>query len=152
MGIQIIASNRKAKFQYYLYDTYEAGIELRGSEIKSIRARQVSINEAYIRIDGNEAWLIDAYIAPYEQAGSFGHSPRRPRRLLLHRREIRKLWDQVRQKGMTIIPVKLYLKNGLAKIEIAVARGKKMHDKREAIAKRDAERDMARKMRRNSFR
>lgn len=148
MGIKIIATNRKAKFQFFLFDRYEAGIALRGSEIKSIRARQVSLNEAYIRVDGNEAWLVDAYIAPYEQASVYNHDPRRPRKLLLHRKEINKLWNQVRQKGMTIIPVKLYLKDGLAKLEIAVAKGKKMHDKREIIAKRDAERNMARRLRR----
>jgi SsrA-binding protein len=148
MSITTIATNRRAKFQFFLYDRYEAGIVLRGSEIKSIRARQVSLNEAYIRVDGEEAWLVDAYIAPYEQASVYNHDPRRPRKLLLHRKEINKLWDQVRQKGMTIIPVKLYLKNGLAKVEISVAKGKKLHDKRQVIAKRDAEREMARRLRR----
>jgi len=148
MSITIIATNRRAKFQFFLYDRYEAGIVLRGSEIKSIRARQVSLNEAYVRVDGEEAWLVDAYIAPYEQASVYNHDPRRPRKLLLHRKEIKKLWDQVRQKGMTIIPVKLYLKNGLAKVEISVAKGKKLHDKRQVIAKRDAEREMARRLRR----
>jgi len=148
MSITTIATNRRAKFQFFLYDRYEAGTVLRGSEIKSIRARQVSLNEAYIRVDGEEAWLVDAYIAPYEQASVYNHDPRRPRKLLLHRKEINKLWDQVRQKGMTIIPVKLYLKNGLAKVEISVAKGKKLHDKRQVIAKRDAEREMARRLRR----
>lgn len=144
MNGKIIATNRKAKRDYTLTDFYEAGLVLRGSEIKSIRARQVSLNEAYVYTDGQEAWLTDAYIAPYEQAGIFNHDPRRRRKLLLHRREIDRLWIQVRQKGMTIIPTKLYLKQGLAKVEIAVAKGKRQYDKRQAIAKRDTEREIER--------
>jgi SsrA-binding protein len=144
MNGKIIATNRKAKRDYILTDFYEAGLVLRGSEIKSIRARQVSLNEAYVYTDGQEAWLTDAYIAPYEQAGIFNHDPRRRRKLLLHRREIDRLWIQVRQKGMTIIPTKLYLKQGHAKVEIAVAKGKRQYDKRQAIAKRDTEREIER--------
>jgi SsrA-binding protein len=144
MNIKIVATNRKAKFEYFLLETIEAGIALQGSEIKSIRAGQVSLAEAYVQVDGHEAWLIDAHIAPYVQASKFGHEPRRPRKLLLHRDEIRKLWDTVRQKGVTIIPTRLYLKEGRAKVEIAVAKGKKLYDKREAIAKRDAEREIRR--------
>jgi len=146
-NIKIVATNRKAKFEYFLIETYEAGIALQGSEIKSIRAGQISLSEAFVQTDGKEAWLHDAHIAPYEQANRFNHDPVRPRRLLLHKKEIRKLWDAVRQKGMTIIPTRVYLKAGRAKIEIAVARGKKAYDKREAIAKRDRERDTAREMR-----
>lgn len=144
-GIKIVATNRKAKFEYFLYDKYEAGIALRGSEIKSIRAGQISLSEAYVQINEHEAWLMDSHIAPYEQSGRFfNHEPRRPRKLLLHREEIRKLWDDVRQKGMTIVPTRVYLKDSRAKVEIAVARGKKLYDKRNAIAKRDAERTLRR--------
>jgi len=145
---KVVATNRKAKFEYFLYDRYEAGLVLKGSEIKSIRAGQMSLAEAYIRVDGREAWLVDAHVAPYEQAGIYNHDPQRPRKLLLHRREIDKLWDQVRQKGMTVIPLRVYLKDGLAKIEIAVAKGKKSYDKRQTIAKRDAQRELERQLRR----
>jgi len=145
--VKVVATNRKAGHEFFLLERFEAGISLQGSEIKSIRAGQVSLAEAYVRVDGHEAWLEDAHIAPYEQAGQFNHEPRRPRRLLLHRREIRQLWDEVRQKGMTIVPTRIYLKDGRAKLEIAVAKGKKLYDKRQAIAKRDAEREFARDFR-----
>ncbi len=145
MNVKVVATNRKARFEYFLLETFEAGLALQGSEIKSVRAGQVSLSEAYIRVEnGREAWLVDAHIAPYVQASRFNHDPKRPRRLLLHRREIRTLWQAVRQKGMTIVPTRLYLKDGLAKLEIALARGKKLHDKREAIAQRDAEREIRR--------
>ena len=146
-NIKVVATNRKAKFEYFLIETFEAGVSLQGSEIKSIRAGQVSLSEAFVQIDGKEAWLRDAHIAPYEPANRFNHDPVRPRRLLLHKKEIRQLWDAVRQKGMTIIPTRVYLKAGRAKVEIALARGKKSYDKRESIAKRDRERDSAREMR-----
>ena len=146
-NIKVVATNRKAKFEYFLIETFEAGIVLQGSEIKSIRAGQVSLTEAFVQTDGEDAWLMGAHISPYEQASRFNHEPVRPRRLLLHKKEIRKLWDDVRQKGMTIIPTRIYLKGGRAKVEIALARGKKSYDKREAIAKRDRERDSAREMR-----
>ena len=147
MGVKVVATNKKARHEYFLLDTYEAGIELRGSEIKSIRARQVSLAEAYVQVDGEEAYLINANIAPYELANRFNHDPKRNRRLLLHKKEIRNLWDDVRQKGLTIIPVRMYLKNGRAKIEIAVAKGKKTRDKRQEIQKRDQEREMNRRIR-----
>jgi SsrA-binding protein len=147
-NFKVVATNRKAGHEYFLLERFEAGIALQGSEIKSIRAGQISLAEAYVRVDGQEAWLEDAHIAPYEQAGQFNHEPRRPRRLLLHRREIRELWDEARQKGMTIVPTRVYLKNGRAKLEIAVAKGKKLYDKRQAIAKRDAEREIERDVRR----
>ena len=146
-NIKVVSTNRKAKFEYFLQETFEAGLELQGSEIKSIRAGQMSLTESYIKIESLQAWLMDAHVAPYEQANRFNHEPRRPRRLLLHKKEIRKLWDEVRQKGMTIVPTQVYLKEGRAKIEIALARGKKLYDKREAIAKRDRERDASREMR-----
>jgi len=142
--MKVVATNRKARFEFFLLETYEAGIALQGSEIKSIRAGQISLAEAYVQTDGKEAWLINAHIAPYEQANRFNHDPRRPRKLLLHKREIRELWNAVRQKGVTIVPVQVYLKDGKAKIEIAVAKGKKLYDKRHEIAKRDQTREMER--------
>ncbi len=143
-NVKIVATNRKAGFEYFLFERFEAGLALKGSEIKSIRSGQISLAEAYIRVDENQAWLIEAHIAPYLQANRFNHDPKRPRRLLLHRKEIREMWDSVRQKGVTIVPIRVYLKNGRAKLEIAIAKGKKLHDKREAIARRDAEREMDR--------
>ncbi|GAB4473368.1 MAG: SsrA-binding protein SmpB [Anaerolineales bacterium] len=147
MSIKVVARNRKANFEYYLLDRYEAGIELRGSEIKSVRNGQISINEAYVETNGREAWLVECHIAPYERAGHFQHDPKRPKRLLLHKREIRELWNESRKKGVTIIPVLVYLKDGRAKVEIALAKGKKLYDKREAIAKRDAQREIERQER-----
>lgn len=143
-NVKVVATNRKAGFEYFLFDRYEAGMALKGSEIKSVRAGQISLAEAYIRVDEDQAWLIEAHIAPYIQANRFNHDPKRPRRLLLHRKQIREMWDAVRQKGVTIVPTRVYLKNGRAKLEIAVAKGKKLHDKREAIARRDAERELER--------
>jgi len=144
MGEKVVARNRRAHHEYFILETFEAGIALQGSEIKSIRAGQISLAEAYVRIDGNEAWLEDAHIAPYEQASIYNHEPRRPRKLLLHNTEIRRLWNTVRQKGVTIIPLSVYLKNGRAKVEIAIAKGKKLYDKREEIAKRDSLREIER--------
>ena len=146
-NIKVVATNRKAKFEYFLVETFEAGIVLQGSEIKSIRAGQVSLTEAYVQTDGAEAWLMGAHVSPYEQANRFNHDPLRPRRLLLHKKEIRQLWDSVRQKGMTIIPTRVYLKDGRAKVEIALARGKKQYDKRDALRKQDSKRQIERAMR-----
>ncbi len=147
MNVKVVATNRKAGFEYFLLERFEAGLSLQGSEIKSIRAGQVSLAEAYVRVDDHEAWLVEAHIAPYEQANRFNHDPKRPRRLLLHQKEIRELWDAVRQKGMTIVPTRIYLKQGRAKLEIAIAKGKKMYDKRQAIAKRDLDRELSRRER-----
>jgi SsrA-binding protein len=143
-NVKIVAKNRKAGFEYFLFEHFEAGLALKGSEIKSVRAGQISLAESYIQVDKDQAWLIEAHIAPYIQANRFNHDPKRPRRLLLHRKEIREMWDSVRQKGVTVVPLRVYLKNGRAKLEIAIAKGKKLHDKREAIARRDAEREMDR--------
>ena len=151
MSVKVVATNRKARHDYYLSDSYEAGLSLKGSEIKSIRAGQISIKEAYVQIENSEAGLINAHIAPYEQASYLGHEPRRKRKLLLHRKEINRLWDAVRKKGVTIIPTRVYLKNGRAKVEIAIGRGKKQYDKRQEIAKRDAQRDMERNLRRRDY-
>jgi len=143
-NIKIIAKNRKAAFEYYLLESFEAGLELQGSEIKSIRAGQVSIAEAYVQIENMQAWLLNSHIATYDAASYLNHDPKRKRRLLLHKKEIARMWNDVRQKGVTIVPVKIYLKNGRAKIEIALAKGKKLYDKRESIAKKDQEREFAR--------
>jgi SsrA-binding protein len=141
-NVKVIATNRKASFEYFLLEKFEAGLALQGSEIKSIRAGQMSIQESFVDIeDGQQAWLVDAHIAPYEQASRFNHEPRRRRRLLLHKKQIRELWNNVRIKGMTIVPTRVYLKDGRAKIEIALAKGKKAYDKRATIAKRDEARD-----------
>ena len=142
--VKIVATNRKAAFEYFLLERFEAGLALKGSEIKSIRAGQISLAQAYVRADERGAWLMDAHVAPYVQANRFNHDPIRPRRLLLHKKEIRELWDAIRQKGVTIVPLKVYLKNGRAKIEIALAKGKKAYDKRATIAKRDEARDSER--------
>jgi len=145
MGIKVVATNRKAHFEYFLLEHFEAGIALQGSEVKSIRAGQVSLAEAYIKIENNhEAWLMNAHIAPYDAASIFNHDPKRPRRLLLNKREIRQLWDAVRMKGVTVVPVQLYFKDGRAKLDIALAKGKKLYDKRQDIAKRDQDREAAR--------
>jgi len=148
MDIKVISTNRKAKFEYSILETFEAGLVLQGSEIKSIRSGQVSLQEAYVRTDGNQAWLVGANIAPYEHANIFNHEPTRERKLLLHHREINKMWSEVRIKGMTLVPIKIYLKGGRAKIEIGLAKGKKMYDKRESIKKRDMARDDDRRIQR----
>jgi SsrA-binding protein len=148
MSVKVVARNRKAKHDYFLLDTFEAGISLQGSEIKSIRAGQVSLKEAYVRVNGEEAWLVNAHVSPYDPASRQNHDPIRERRLLLHKREIYKLWDEVRMKGVTIIPTQMYLKDGRAKVEIAIAKGKKNYDKRREIAKRDLQRDLDRYQRR----
>lgn len=147
MSEKTVATNRKAGFEYFLLEHFEAGISLKGTEIKSIRAGHVSLSDAYVQTDGKEAWLMNTHIAPYDPANRFNHDPKRPRRLLLHKKEIRKMWDAVRQKGVTIIPVKMILKDNLVKVNLAIAKGKKLYDKREDIAKRDAERELKRRER-----
>jgi SsrA-binding protein len=148
MSGKTITKNKKAFFNYEILDTYEAGIVLQGSEIKSIRNHQISIDQSYIHVDGEEAWLVDAYIHPYEQASIYNHNPKRRRKLLLHKKEIFDLWDKVRIKGNTIVPLRVYLSHGKAKIEIAVAKGKKLRDKRKQIAERDSERQTERDLKR----
>lgn len=142
MDKKTVASNRKARFEYFLLEKIEAGIALKGSEIKSIRAGQISLAEAYVQIQQNEAWLINAHIAPYDPASRNNHDPIRNRRLLLSKKQIRELWQAIKIKGMTIVPVELYLTHGLAKVEIALAKGKNLYDKRQEIAKRDMRREV----------
>jgi SsrA-binding protein len=145
---KVIAENRRAKFDYFLEDNLEAGIQLLGTEIKALRMGRANIAESYAAVEGREIVLINADIPPYAQANRFNHEPRRPRKLLLHRKQIDKLIGAVQKDGQTIIPVRLYLNgDGKAKLEIALAKGKKLHDKREATAERDWQRDKARLLR-----
>jgi SsrA-binding protein len=148
MAIEPIANNKKARFQYYLLDKFEAGIELRGAEVKSLRDRKVSINESYARIIDDEIFLFDMNISPYEPASRSNHPPKRRRKLLLHKREIRKIAGKASERGLTIIPVSLYFKDGLAKVEIAIAKGKTKYDKRDTIKKREDQRSIRREIRR----
>ncbi|RJQ38185.1 MAG: SsrA-binding protein SmpB [Dehalococcoidia bacterium] len=143
-----LATNHKAHFQYFIQDKEEAGIALEGSEIKSVRAGRVSLSEAFIRPDGGELWLRNAHIARYEPSGVSGHEPTRPRKLLLHRRQIKFLAGKVAEKGLTIVPLRMYLKGNRAKVEIALAKGKKLYDKREAITRREVERNLRRMVKR----
>jgi len=148
-GARDIAVNRRAFHDYDILEKVEAGIALTGSEIKSVRQGKVSLQEAYARPERGEIWLVGAHIAEYDAAAHFGHEPRRPRRLLLHRSQVQELSREVEQRGLTLVPLRLYLnKRGLAKLEIAVARGRRHYDKRQAIARREAEREMGRALRR----
>jgi SsrA-binding protein len=136
--------NRQAYHDYFIDETYEAGIALTGTEVKSIREGRVNLRGAFARIKNDEVWLEGAHIAEYEQGTYMNHVPTRPRKLLLHRREIERLLTSVQAKGLTLIPLRLYFKNNRAKLEIGLARGKKLYDKRQAIAKRDSDRELAR--------
>lgn len=148
-GRKIIADNRKARFNYSISETYEAGIELKGSEVKSLRAGQGSLNEAYAQATkGGEVVLVNAYIPVYLQANQFNHETRRPRKLLLHKREIEKLINAMQRQGMTVVPLKMYFNDrNMVKVEIGLAQGKKLADKRETLKERSWERDKARLLR-----
>ena len=148
MAVQQVAVNRKALHNYEVLERVEAGLALRGSEIKSIRQGRVQIVEGYARPDRGELWLMNVHIAQYDAAGQFSHEPTRNRKLLLHKSQIRELSRAVLEQGLTLVPLRLYLKDGIAKVELALVRGRKHYDKRAAIARRDAEREMARAMRR----
>ena len=148
MGIKTVATNRKAYHNYLIQDSIEAGIALTGSEIKSIRAGRVTLGDAYVRPEAGELWLVNAHIARYEASSYLSHEPRRPRKLLLHRKQINNLTSQVVQKGFTLVPLKLYIKDSIAKVEVALAKGKKLYDKRESIARREAEREIGRALKR----
>jgi SsrA-binding protein len=141
---KLIAENRKARHDYHLVERHEAGLELTGTEVKSLRRGQANLQQAYAELRGGEVWLVGAHIAPYEQGTYANHDPERDRRLLLHRREIDALGGKVRERGFTLVPTRLYWKNGRVKVEIALARGKEARDKRRDIAKRDAQRDIER--------
>lgn len=142
-----IAENRKVRHDYFIEETFEAGIELKGTEVKSIRLGRVNLKDSYAHLKGSEVYLENMHISPYEQGNRFNHDPLRPRRLLLHKREIRKLIGATAQKGFTLVPVRLYFKGSLVKVELALAKGKKLYDKREDLAKREAQRDVERAMR-----
>lgn len=138
--VHLIANNKKARHEYFLDEFYEAGIELAGTEVKSLRMDKCSIKEAWVRIQNGEVFLYQMHISPYEKGNLFNRDPLRPRKLLLHKAQIRKLEQQIKTKGYTIVPVRVYFKKSLAKVEIALARGKKLYDKRADLARRDQER------------
>ncbi len=143
-GERVVATNRKAYHDYFLEDTYEAGIVLTGTEIKSVRAGRINLRDGFVQIRQGEAWLVNVHISPYDFGNRENHEPRRERKLLLHRQEIRKLQSKVSERGWTIVPLKMYLKDGRAKVEIALVRGKRLYDKKDAIAERDADRELRR--------
>lgn len=151
-SVRVVATNRKAYHDYNIEETYEAGIALTGSEIKSVRAGRVNLREGYVVLRDGEAWLVGTHISPYEQASHENPDPKRDRKLLLHKREIMRLAGRVQEKGYTIVPLRMYLKGNRAKVEIALARGKRLYDKREAIARRDSERQMERELRESTRR
>jgi SsrA-binding protein len=144
---KLIAQNRKARYEFFILETFEAGLALTGTEIKSLREGKISLQEGFGRVTNGEAWLEEVYIAPYDKGSWLNPPSKRKRKLLLHRSEIRELQQKTREKGLTLVPIRVYLKNGRAKIELGVARGKHLYDKREAIATRDAEREVARALR-----
>ena len=150
MAVQQVATNRKALHDYEVLQRVEAGLALMGSEIKSIRQGRVQLREAFARPEKGELWLLNAHISQYAAAGPFGHEATRKRKLLLHKSQIRELSRAVEEQGLTLIPLSLYLKDGIAKVELALARGKKRYDKRATIARREAEREVARALRRRS--
>jgi SsrA-binding protein len=141
-----VAVNRRARHEFSIDETFEAGLVLTGTEIKSVRAGKVNIANAYARIEKGEAWLIGADIAPFEQGNRYNHEPKRTRKLLLHRRQIEEVLGRAQQMGQTIVPLRLYLTRGKAKVELGLARGKQLHDRRRDIADRDAKRDIAREL------
>lgn len=146
-GIKVVYNNKRATFDYELLERYEAGIVLTGTEIKSVRASRVSLQKSYVQARDDELWLMEANIALYDHGNIHNHEPERPRKLLLHRREINKILSALATKGLTVIPTRLYLKDGRAKVEVALARGKRKFDKRADLAKRDSERQVERALR-----
>ena len=144
MDIKTVATNRKARHNYHVEDSIEAGIVLTGTEIKSVRSGRVSLGDSYVRPEKGELWLLNAHIARYAAGSYMSHEPLRPRKLLLHRKEINMLTSKVLERGLTLVPLRLYIKGNLAKVEIALARGKKLYDKRESITRREVEREVGR--------
>ncbi len=145
-----VATNRRARFEYHVEETYEAGLVLTGTEVKALRAGRASIGDAFARVEQGEVWLYHMHIPPYEAGSIFNHDPLRKRKLLLHRSQIRRVFGKAQEKGFTLVPLRLYFKHGVAKLELAVARGKKQYDKRAAIEEREAQRRMERAVRRRS--
>ena len=150
MAVKTVATNRKAYHNYHIGESLEAGIALTGTEIKSIREGRVSLGDAYVRPENGELWLLNAHIARYEAGSYMSHEPNRPRRLLLHRKQIDSFAGQLAEKGLTLVPTKLYLKDSRAKVAIALAKGKKLYDKRETIARREVEREIGRVVKRHN--
>jgi SsrA-binding protein len=148
VAIKTVATNRKAYHDYHIGESVEAGIALTGTEIKSVRAGRVSLSDAYVRPEAGELWLLNAHIARYEAGSYLSHEPKRPRKLLLHRKQIDSLTSRVVERGFTLVPVRLYIKDSLAKVEVALGRGKRLYDKREAIARHEAEREIERAIKR----
>ncbi len=146
-GVKVVTKNKRANFDFHLLDRFEAGIVLTGTEIKSIRGNQVNLRRSYVQNRQGELWLVDCHISPYEHGNRENHEPTRPRKLLLNRREINKILDEMAQKKLTVVPTRLYLKNGRAKVEIATARGKRKADKRADLAKKDSNRQVERALR-----
>ena len=142
--MKVVTQNKKAFHDYFILDTYEAGIELKGTEIKSVRLGHVNLKDAFIRFKNNEAFIENMHIAPYEQGNIFNHEPLRNRKLLLHKKQIKKLQREVKENGLTVVPTKLYFNTSKLKVEIALARGKKLYDKRQDLKAKDAKRDMER--------
>ena|SRR3989304_316709 len=147
---KIVATNKKARYEYHILETYEAGIALKGTEVKSLRAGQASLKEAYARVENGEAMIHGLHIAPYAQGNIANHEPKRPRKLLLHKREIMKLLGKTQERGLTLVPLKIYFRDGRAKLELALARGKAVHDKRRDIAEREARREIEREIKERS--
>lgn len=146
-GIKIIAENRRARAEYAIEETYEAGLVLTGSEVKSLRAGRASLKESYGDIHNGEAWLVDCHISPYEQASINNHEPTRRRKLLLHKLEIGRLLGKTQERGLTLVPIKMYFSKGRAKVELGLGRGKKLHDRRQDMKERDAKLEVARALR-----
>lgn len=142
-GIKIVTDNRKARHEFFIVETYEAGMALQGTEVKSLRAGKANLQDAFARIENGEVFLYNMHISPYEQGNRFNHDPKRTRKLLMHKYEINKLFGKVREKGLTLVPLKVYFSRGRAKVELALAKGKRLYDKRDAQAEKDAKREMA---------
>ena len=146
-SIKIVAENRRARHEYHIHETFEAGIVLTGTEIKSLRGGRANLTDSYAKVENSELFLISAHISPYEQGNRFNHEPRRNRKLLMHKAEILRLLGKTREKGYTLVPLKLYLSHGLAKVELALASGKDLYDKRQAAAEHDSKREVERVLR-----
>ncbi|MGH7932051.1 MAG: SsrA-binding protein SmpB [Candidatus Binataceae bacterium] len=143
-GYELVAENRKARHDFFIEESLEAGLALTGTEVKSLRAHRANLRDSYARIRNGEAYLSGVHISAYAPAGQFSHAETRPRKLLMHRREIERLWGRVRERGYSIVPLKIYFKNGRAKVELALAKGKHLYDKREAIARKTSRREIER--------
>lgn len=146
-SVKVIIENRKARHDYFIEETYEVGISLKGTEVKSLRAGKANLKDSYGQVENGEMYLFNMHISPYEQGNRFNVDPVRTRKLLLHKSEINRLYGKVKQQGLTLVPLKVYFKRGLVKVELALAKGKKLYDKRDAMAERDARRDVDRELR-----